>query len=175
MTISVLSVVKQNALLIPVRVRPRGRNLLLCSDANGGAVINVVFTAELVDMTLIRMVTKSKVNVKSRRMLPLGHAAKERWEKLRRCFVMPEIGRRKTQTNLPAAQDYASEEYEVEENATYELEQGQESRQNFQESQRIDDEVVLAEPGTAEQSSMPLNFCGIKSKNGLPILRPNKC
>ncbi|KAF5294404.1 hypothetical protein FQA39_LY13389 [Lamprigera yunnana] len=58
----------------------------------------------------------------------------------------------KNQTNLPAAQDYVSEEYEVEENATYELEQGQESGLNFQESQRIDEEVVLAEPGTAEQS-----------------------
>ncbi|KAF5302343.1 hypothetical protein FQA39_LY10382 [Lamprigera yunnana] len=63
-------------------------------------------------------------------------------------FILPYLESRKTQTNLPAAQDYVSEEYEVEENATYELEQGL----NFQESQRIDDEVVLAEPGTAEQS-----------------------
>ncbi|KAF5274997.1 hypothetical protein FQA39_LY06934 [Lamprigera yunnana] len=96
-----------------------------------------------------------------------GHAAKERWEKLRQCFCNARNRRCeesksgmaskkkniwKTQTNLPAAQDYFSEEYEVEENATYELEQGQESGLNFQESQRIDDEVVLAEPGTAEQS-----------------------
>ncbi|KAF5287583.1 hypothetical protein FQA39_LY15860 [Lamprigera yunnana] len=112
-----------------------------------------------------------------------GHAAKERWEKLRRCFcnarnrgreesksgmaskkkniwkydqqlafILPYLESRKTQTNLPAAQDYVSEEYEVEENAAYELEQEQESGLNFQESQRIDDEVVLAEPGTAEQS-----------------------
>ncbi|KAF5299443.1 hypothetical protein FQA39_LY11589 [Lamprigera yunnana] len=67
-------------------------------------------------------------------------------------FILPYLESRQTRTNLPAAQDYVSEEYEVEENATYELEQGQESRLNFQESQRIDDEVVLAEPGTAEQS-----------------------
>ncbi|KAF5283325.1 hypothetical protein FQA39_LY17349 [Lamprigera yunnana] len=72
-------------------------------------------------------------------------------------FVMPEIGavkkvkatwlpkKKYLETNLPAAQDYVSEEYEVEENAAYELEQGQESGLNFQESQRIDDEVGLAE------------------------------
>ncbi|KAF5275940.1 hypothetical protein FQA39_LY00736 [Lamprigera yunnana] len=67
-------------------------------------------------------------------------------------FILPYLESRKTQTNLSAAQDHVSEEYEVEENVTYELEQGQESGLNFQESQRIDDEVVFAEPGTAEQS-----------------------
>ncbi|KAF5275921.1 hypothetical protein FQA39_LY00717 [Lamprigera yunnana] len=93
-----------------------------------------------------------------------GFVFHKKWASNVRCHLDLKLSTSRTQTNLPAAQDYVSEEYEVEESATYELQQGQESGLNFQESQRIDDEVVLAEPGTAEQSLDAVKVLGNKKQ-----------
>ncbi|KAL5245824.1 hypothetical protein ACI65C_013232 [Semiaphis heraclei] len=66
-------------------------------------------------------------------------AAKERWEKLRRCFSNARNRQREekkwTQSNLAAEQEDVSEESEVEENTPSQSEEGKESGHDFQDNE----------------------------------------